>query len=399
MNYTKDPPEGRFDAVMITANSGTYNEACRAAERVDAKLKVVGGPHSNTLPADCVAEDSPFNVACLGEGEKTVVELVYRFRERADIRDLAEIDGLAVKLNGEVKVNPPRKFLDINSIPWPAYDLWPELGSELSFVASEGAPAGPGCSLMTSRGCPFNCGFCNKELWTRLTRFRDVDDVLAECEYLRSKFGTTHLRIQDDMVNLRKDRFEKLCRGWKELGMYWRAHTRTDHVSLDEFKLMKESGCVEVGLGVESGSQKILDAMNKQNTVENHANAIRWSNEAELNARPYLIIGFPGETWETVEETLDLIRETRPHNVTLSTFIPYPGCDVWCDPEKYNARITSTDWEKYWLIGLEETQEGFIVEYPGMTSEELVEARSYMLTEIEKVCGSRDRRTEVECET
>jgi len=196
-NYT-DPMPKETDILMVTANSGTYPEAERVASQIKASLKIVGGPHptSTGLP-----EDSNFDVAVMGEGEATVAELYNFYTDQGYIEDLAEVKGLAVKLGGGVKVNPLREFLDIDTIPWPARDLWPELGT-LTSVASKGTKAGPGCSFMTSRGCPFECNFCDLEMWRRKVRLRNVDDVLAEVKHLRDNYGITHLRIQDDMVNL-----------------------------------------------------------------------------------------------------------------------------------------------------------------------------------------------------
>jgi len=395
-NYHKgDPPA--CDILMVTANSGTYAEAERLARRIPARLTVVGGPHPTSMPEQCLTSKSPFGVAVMGEGEETAAAIVNRWRVHQSRYDLADIGGLALRLpDGRVKRNPLRPLLDINRIPWPAYDLWPELG-DVSVVDSKGHPAGPGCSFFTSRGCPFDCNFCDLEMWRRTVRFREVKDCLAEIDYLRERFGITHLRIQDDTCNLRKDRWAELCQGFKERGLTWRAHTRTDHVSLEEFKMIADCGCVEIGLGIESGSQKMLDLMNKRNTVENHANAIAWAKEAGLHPRAYIIIGFPGETWETCRETVAFLKETRPHQVTFSTFVPYPGCAVWRSPEKFGVTIRSQDWDKYWLIGLEETEEGFIAEYPEMPREELVKARRWMLNEFEKEFGSRDRRSEMEC--
>ena len=392
-NYTDPMPE-ETDILMVTANSGTYPEAERVASQIKASLKIVGGPHPTSTG---LSPDSFFDVAVMGEGEQTITELYNVYSIRHNIGDLVDIKGTAVRRGDKVIINPIREFLDIDAIPWPARDLWPELGSIVA-VASKGTKAGLGCGFITSRGCPFECNFCDLDMWRRKVRLRNVDDVLAEVKHLRDTYGITHLRFQDDMINLNKPRFKRLCYGLKELGIMWRAHTRTDHVSLEEFRMMKECGCVEIGLGVESGSQRILDLMRKHNTVEHHEQAIEWTHQVGLNARPYMIIGFPGETWESIKESDDFIRRTKPAaGVTLSTFVPYPGSAVWKDPEKFGAKITSTDWSRYWLIGLEDTDQGFISETPSISKEELIAGRKMLYATMEEVCGSRDRRKDVSC--
>jgi radical SAM superfamily enzyme YgiQ (UPF0313 family) len=344
MNYSSEPPVDECDLLMVTANTPTWPTACEVARRIRARLKVVGGPHPTAT-----RERGPFDVAYEG----------------------------------------PFPTGDL----WPAYDLWPELG-QLSACAVEGEETEPGCSIITSRGCPYACNFCASEvMWHRQVQFREVEDVLAEAKYLCNDFGIRQLSIKDDVANLKKPRFVKLCRGLSDLGMKWRMHTRTDHVSLDEFRMMKDCGCVEVGFGVESGSQRMLDLMGKANTVENNERAIAWANEVGLYSRIYLIVGFPGETWESVNQTLDFVRRTRPHRALVNNFVPYPGCAVWNNPAAFGCTIDKSNLETYWQVGLEE-DEGFQAAFDSMTREELREARRVLQEACEQLTGSPDRRVE-----
>jgi radical SAM superfamily enzyme YgiQ (UPF0313 family) len=127
-NYTDEPPMTKADVLMVTANSSTFAEACRVAERIEAPLKIVGGPHSTALPSSSVK--GPFNVACIGEGERTACEIIRTYMIEGTIEDLKGIPGTSVRNNGSAVIGAPRDFLPIDSIPWPAYDLWPDLGEE-----------------------------------------------------------------------------------------------------------------------------------------------------------------------------------------------------------------------------------------------------------------------------
>lgn len=371
MNYSADPPVEDVDILMVTANTATWPVACEAAERVKAPLKVIGGPHVSSLGLQ-----GPFDVACIGEGEAVAARIV---------EDTRRGRRLPATLS-----HPP---LSLDDVAWPAYDLWPELG-QASAVAVEGGDPGPGTSIATSRGCPFACRFCNEDMWGRRVRFRSVEDVLAEAAFLRDRFGITQLRIQDDVANLDKRRFVELCRGLHDLGFIWRINSRTDQVSRDEFRMMKETGCVEVALGVETGSQRMLDLMGKGNTVANNERAIGWAADVGVYSRIFLIVGFPGETWESVEETVAFLRRVRPHRAVVSAFVPYPGCAVWKNPQAFGCTIEDTDWGGYWAQNLED-DEGFPCAFPSMSRDELRRARKMLIAECELLYGSADRRREV----
>jgi radical SAM superfamily enzyme YgiQ (UPF0313 family) len=364
MNYSADPPVEECDILMVTANTPTWPTACEVATRIRAGLKVVGGPHPTAT-----GERGPFDLGCKGPGER------------------AAMWAVSYMLGNPMSPTAPAPEV------WPAYDLWPELG-QVSACAVEGEEPEPGCSIITSRGCPYACNFCASEvMWHRRVRFREVEDVLAEAKYLHGSFGIRQLSIKDDVANLKKPRFAELCRGFSDLGMKWRMHTRTDHVSLDEFRMMKDCGCVEVGFGVESGSQRMLNLMGKANTVENNERAIVWANEVGLRPRIYLIVGFPGETWESVHQTLDFVRRTRPHRALVNNFVPYPGCPVWNNPAAFGCTIDKSNLETYWQVGLEE-DEGFQAAFDSMTREELREARRVLQEACEQLTGSPDRRKE-----
>jgi radical SAM superfamily enzyme YgiQ (UPF0313 family) len=167
-----------------------------------------------------------------------------------------------------------------------------------------------------------------------------------------------------------------LCDAIRGLGLRWRTHLRVEHATPDRLALMAASGCLEVALGCESFAQPILDHNGKGITVHQSKAAVQAIRAAGMLSKLYLIIGLPGESPFTIEQTKRALLQVRPDRTNLSTFVPYPGCPVWADPEHYDYQIEDTDWSKYWLLGGTESGVPFVGRTFAMTREDLFRARA-----------------------
>ncbi|MBT4730299.1 MAG: B12-binding domain-containing radical SAM protein [Bacteroidetes bacterium] len=236
-------------------------------------------------------------------------------------------------------------------------------------------------TIITTRGCPFECAFCaSNSIWGRNVRFRSSQNVLKEIDTLIEGYNVEGLRFLDDTMTLRLDFFKKLCYGLKERSITWRCSTKSNLVTKDLAQIMYDSGCDEVGIGIESADQGILDFMNKKVKVKQHEAAIRILKNAGIRITCFFMTGLPGESESTPDLNLEFIKKTNPDRVFCTTFMPYPGTDVWNNPEKYKIRILSRDFTKYHMVsGVGEEDREFIAIPYGMTQEKLYLNRKKMI--------------------
>jgi anaerobic magnesium-protoporphyrin IX monomethyl ester cyclase len=309
--------------------------------REPTKMVVVGGVHATVLPQH-VLDNTKADVCVIGEGENTFLELM------EGKKSLKNIDGIVTrefttkprKLEKNLDVFP---YPDRNSIDYYSY-LVPQTYKYLS-SDREG-------SIITSRGCPYNCAYCGSyKMHGGKVRFRSADDVFSELLHLKSHYDIGLCNFVDDTFILNKKRLIEICDYIKKLDIKWFFLTRTDHVDLKLFEKMVDSGCVSVTFGFESGSNKILDVMNKRTTVEQSYEAIKISKKAGLKIRGQMMVGLPFEEDEDIELTADFIKNSREVDaIGLHVFQPYPGCDVWRNPEKYEWDLDE-DFINYHTIG------------------------------------------------
>lgn len=182
-------------------------------------------------------------------------------------------------------------------------------------------------------------GNCNREVFGRLFRTHSPEYLVSHLRWLREHYGINHVRFPDDMLTTSKKWVFQLCNALKGEDVTWVALSRTDTLDAEMALTMADAGCVGLFFGVESGSQRILDLMNKRNTVEQNGEAIRLCRAAHLISSCYFIFGFPGENAESVEETLTWLRQYRPDRIHYSTFLPIHGTDPYNHPEKYAIQI------------------------------------------------------------
>jgi radical SAM superfamily enzyme YgiQ (UPF0313 family) len=312
-------------------------------ELPDAHI-VMGGPHATFFPRHMLANPSVDSVV-LGEGEETIVELV---RHLEAGRPLDVIPGMALRTrNGMAMTKPRRRTTDLDHLAFPAYDAFdldqyksPEIPGEYQTLT--------GTHILTSRGCPFHCGFCsvNRFFEGRWAR-RSPENVADEIERLIDDQGVRHLYFSDDLFTMDRKRVLGLCREIldRKLLFAWMAETRVDLVDSEMLALMRRAGCYRIYYGVESGSPRILKAANKGFTVEQVRRAFSLTHQAGMEPCCFLMVGNPGETAETIDETVKLIREIRPANrpvLGINTLLP-------AAPQYEHAKELGLISDDYWL--------------------------------------------------
>jgi len=316
------------DVVGITATTPTFYNARRTASLlrgiVPRAAFVVGGPHPTAMPEHTAASDV-FDFLVLGEGERTFVDLLRHVEGRGALRP-DDIPGLAFQRSGELVFTPSRDPIsDLDLIPFPARRLLPPLGVYSPTPASYRRL--PLAHIMTSRGCPTRCNFCDKAVFGEQYRARSAGNVLAEVEEVVHTWGAREIRFFDDTFTLNRRRLEAICQGMKRLRPRtpWTCLTKVNAVDLDMLRTMRDSGCWQVLYGLESGDDRVLSTLGKNTTVEQNRRAVRWARQAGLRVRADFIVGTPRETPETLENTLRFAKSLPLDFAHFNKFVPFPG--------------------------------------------------------------------------
>lgn len=350
---------GMADVYAFSTYSFTYTRTLKILNIVKKlnpnAVTIAGGPHVSALPNESAND---FDIIITGEAEITLLQVIRAIQKGELIKGI---------LMGETVKN-------LDQLPFPDYQLI-ELSSYSRTV--EGFSS---ISLMSSRGCPYNCLFCNSRLFSRgQLRFRSPQNVAQEISLLKKRYNVHSFRFNDDLFTFSEERIKEMADALKPLGILYRVFARSNNLTKEATKQLYESGCRHVAIGIESMSEKMLKLFNKRATVQENIEALRNAKAAGLKVRIYLLIGFPGETEKTVKESLDVLLNCDFDEFMVYPFIPYPGTAVWNNPEFYGARI-DRDFTKYLQIGHDRnttyavTTDGFTPEDVKYWVEETIEA-------------------------
>ncbi|MCL6647114.1 MAG: B12-binding domain-containing radical SAM protein [Chloroflexi bacterium] len=348
-----------WDVVGVTATTPQIADAWLAVDQAKATgaLTIMGGPHPTIQPLEQIARPS-VDLVVRGEGEQPVREL-FPLLEQLNGRPLSaiadqlrEIRGLTAKLEtGEIIHNPDRPFQkDLSRLPRPAFHLFKvERYSNLQ-PFTDGRRKERSFTIMTSRGCPHACTFCSRSVEGRTWRPRKIDEVIAEWRWLIEECGATEIGVADDVWNLHLARAKELCRALIAHGLnrvpWVTIHgMRADATDEELFFLMKQAGCKRVGFGVESGNQAVLDRMKKKQTLDQVRQAMRNAKKAGLQTMGFFIFGMPGDTEETMEETIRFAIELDPDLANFMIATPYPGTELY-DIIVREGQFHVTNWEE-----------------------------------------------------
>lgn len=294
-------------------------------------LVVMGGPHPTILPTQTL--DSPnVDLIVAGEGETTMLELVKTLEEG---NKLSSVKGIYYKENGKNRFTGARPPIqDLNNLPFPAVDLLP-LDKYHNVSAFWPIPH-PAMVVMSSRGCPFNCSFCQPTLRTLFgakVRRRTPENVVDEIEYYIKQYNARGFFFEDDTFTLNSTWVHKFCKEIKErrLDILWRCNSRVDSLNLALLESMKRAGCGLVSFGVESGSQEILNYLKKGISISQIRNIFEICRKVGVPSRAFFMVGTPGENKKTVEETMTLINQTKPDFIDVNITTPFPGTYLYKD--------------------------------------------------------------------
>lgn len=307
---------------------------------------VAGGIHPTVLPEEILAIPG-VDVAVRGEAEPIIVQLCHNLMRGASVETIA---GTSIQRNGAVSHAADIPLIDsLDTIPLPARHL---LRNERYRPAPEITLANPKKiqSLITSRGCPYQCIFCSARLLSgRRYRFHSPQRILAEVEDLVRTYGAEEVVFLDDNFTVNRARLVRTCEILRESGLsrrlIWACNGRVDEVDPEVLGLMRASGCRLISFGVETGVPRLLSLIKKGITVEQSSNAVRWAREAGIRVRMTLILGLPTETEGDTRTTIEFAKSLRADFAKFSLATPYPGTEL-CQIAEQMGLMISHDWSR-----------------------------------------------------
>jgi len=333
------------DLIAISAKTPEYPAALKIIKFIKnaypAISTIIGGVHATSCYSD-LAKENCFNIISIGEGDYVIPDIL-------SAKSLSEIKGIIYKdsLSQKTNYNQSRPLIDnLDLLPYPAWHLFDLKKYKNSRLSSRKNPVG---HIETSRGCSYNCNFCNKLTFGTVYRTKSPARVVNEMEYMLS-CGFKEIHIADDSFTQNIERAKKICLEIikRKLKFPWSLINgiRVDKVDEEFFKLAKRAGCWQTGFGIETGDQQILDTINKKTTLEQVEKAVRLANKAGINTFGFFVFGLLGETKTSLQKTIDFAKKLPLTIAKFDICIPYPGTSYFKCLESQNL-IISKDWSKY----------------------------------------------------
>jgi radical SAM superfamily enzyme YgiQ (UPF0313 family) len=324
----------------------SYTSSVDSAALISGQIKkclpdvvtVVGGPHVTAVPERTLLAFAQFDWGIVGEGETSAPSL---FRAILEEGDPTAVPGASYRTGDLVHTNDrPPLIADLDGLPPPAYELFPGFPRSYRPPIFH-SPHGRAITLMTSRGCPYRCTFCDRGLFGERYRFHSVPYIIEMIGRLRREYGASHFIFYDDNFTVNKKHLNELCEALLRLPfkITFSCDARADLVDDEMLRLMKRAGAWMISYGIETANEELLALLDKSLSLENAAEAVSLTRAAGIITKGLFMIGVPGETRQTIQRTRDFIRKVPFDLINLSKFTPYPGCEIYADIRKYGEFV------------------------------------------------------------
>jgi len=344
------------DMVGISATTSGFFDGYELAEKIkqnqDEVTIIFGGVHISSLGASLLKDYPAIDFLCLGEGEQTILEL-------ANGGVPATIPGIAHRdINGPV-ANPPREHIpELDDLPFPAYEKLKGFPKGYSLPLFSYSLT-PGATMVTSRGCPYQCSFCDRSVFKRGFRYNSAEYVYEHITYLRKRFGIRHINIYDDLFTANRKRIAELCRLLiaDPLGMQFNCAVRVGHCDDALLGMLKRAGFLQLSLGIETGDADLMKVHKPGVYLHEVQDTVQRIQRMGLRAKGLFMMGLPGETPETIQKTSDLVISLGLDDMNMSKFTPFPGAPVW--ETIFQEGVFDCDWRKMNCLNFVFVPKGF----------------------------------------
>jgi radical SAM superfamily enzyme YgiQ (UPF0313 family) len=318
------------DIVGLTAMTPTIStaiEIARYLKQAKPGLDIImGGAHATMLPEETMVSAPDVDVIVKGEGDETIIDLIKAIEGKTPLDSVA---GIYYRKEGKIVHTADRPavtdvdslpFPDYKSLPWKLYRPHPPHGMSMPFGA-----------VVTSRGCPYHCAYCSKPVFGTRCRAQSPERVVEELAYLQKKFGVKEVAFYDDSFTLDKKRIHGISELIisRKMKLAWTCETRVNLVDKELLRHMKQAGCYAIAYGLETAAPEILATLQKGTTIEQAKAAARDTRAAGIQIIGYFMIGSPGETPETIQQTIDFAKRLKVDFAQFSVTTPFPGTELY----------------------------------------------------------------------
>jgi radical SAM superfamily enzyme YgiQ (UPF0313 family) len=355
---TRLHPDAIFMETTTPSIEHDYQDIVKMKACSGGAVMLAGGPHVTVFPTEALQACDGLDVVLKQEFDVKIAQVL------DNLDDLSSIPGIAFRQNGQiVDTGPAVMCHDLDSLPFPDRDAVPferyheAWYSRLPFI-----------NVMTSRGCPYHCTFClwPNAMYGHRQRFRSVDNVIDELVYEVERHSVREINIDDGTFTTNKARVIEFCQKLRDrrLDLIWTCNGRVDNVDREMLLEMRATGCKMIRYGVESGSEAVLKSIRKGYTLDQVRRSFELTQEVGIMALGGFMFGFPQDTPETIEQTLQLAKDLNPDMVQFSICMPYPGTTMYAEATE-TGRIAARAWQEF------DMTYGPTVELEGIAREEV----------------------------
>jgi len=324
------------DYLGISATTSSFLDGIRIskkAKEVFPHIKTVfGGIHVSALGEKLLRDFPEIDYGVVGEGEESLVEILER-----DEQDFKGVRGVIYRENGQVVFTGPRATrLDLDALPFPAYHKVAGFPVQYKLPIFN-YPRVPNTTAMTSRGCPYQCSYCDRSVFGPSFRFNSAEYMFELVKFLNKQYGIRHINFYDDVFTLHPVRLEGFCKLLIDsgMGMTFNCAARAEHLDSDLVKLMKRAGCWMISLGIESGDHDLLERHRANADLEMIRHKVELIKNTGIRPKGLFMLGLPGETEQTIDRSMEYALSLPLDDFNLTKFTPFPGSPVYQHIREY----------------------------------------------------------------